>query len=468
MAQEQISSLSHDGPIYISYREIQDNKSEHEKISNDSAINSFLEVIDGFSRQTGKHDASDIDINDNVELLLNDIFESYPSVEERPRLMLMNNFCNSLMTRAREKGKYAIVIVTPSSVLVCHADSKEKTITRDAGVIERLLDTDNVDKYVKFEELSDGEYDVRHYERYRSKSLANWIGLRRGEIAYKSAGDITIFTEISGETCGFEFTQGEFEKKFLDDTGDYDLSNGIFTIPSNDYAVEQIQFGQKTFENTEEFFQNFYTIYYSVYSYRERFDELASTMEPYKTGLYDHKEKVTKGVDGPTQIRKEHDNLNITFASKQISLHAGWKVDLRRKFDEGTEVRIYHAGAPLSKDPITIGQFKIFNEMDIKDNETIEKIYDLVEESKMDGFSNLLCSILFKVIEAQIDPPVNHFFGQMAEHYESRLESDGLVAADETDMLEFKSRNWFVNEDEEDLSQKIISQTQNKNKLLID
>ena len=200
-------------PIYVYYREIL-RLPIIASITEPDQIHNFNDVLDGFEYQTGIHDFEDLDMEPNPVMMIESIFDSYPDHNDQQSAMLVNDFCSSMQTSARQEGKYAVLVVTGDSIFTCHTDSKQKSITKDIDVIERLLDTDNVNKYAEFRQGEDG-MSVRHYEKHKTKSLSGWLGIQDSEIAYKDAGEVDIFTEIDNSTVAFQYDRDEFADKFL-------------------------------------------------------------------------------------------------------------------------------------------------------------------------------------------------------------------------------------------------------------
>jgi len=170
-------------------------------------------------------------------MFVDKLLDAYPDHDEAFCTSLINDFSDSMKTRAREPGKYAVLILYDDSLVLCHTDSEEMTITKGAEVLERLLDSDNVDKYARFRQTDDG-IEVLQFERSVSKSFSEFLGLNPEEIAYEEAGDIKIFTEIDNSTVRFEFGQDEFEQKFIVG-GDYDLFTEILETPNEQYRVRR-------------------------------------------------------------------------------------------------------------------------------------------------------------------------------------------------------------------------------------
>ncbi len=455
-------------PIYVYYREIQSSDLHNRTITEPEAVLNFNEVLDGFEAQTGGHEFSELDMEPNPEMLIEMILDNYPEHNAQNCAMLVNDFCSSMMTSARQEGKYAVLIITADSVFICHTDSREKSITKDVDVIERLLDTDNVNKYAEFRQQNNDTI-VRHYERHQTKSLSGWLGISNSQIAYRDAGEVQIFTEIDSSTCAFQYTRDEFEEKFLLPEGNYELIEGVLRTPNNEYSVSQVRFGNKSYDDTEEFLQDFHSLYYEVKSYQEHFNQVASSMEPFQSKIYDNEDCVTEGKNGRNLVLKEHDDFNIVFASNKIQVAESWLVNLVQRFNYGTNTQIYHAGRPFSKDAFEIGSFQIYNETDANELEKLNTVYDRMQKAgTSDQLSNILSYVIFTVASDWLESPLSHFFSQMSKKYAKRLDAEGVVLRDEDDVIEFKARDWFTSADNEDaIADRITKEIHGDTRLLV-
>jgi len=143
------------GPVHFYYKEIQADTLNNWTLESESRVSNIHEVINGLDRQTSTHPLSELDIDDNPEMFVDTLLDSYPDHNETFCKSLINDFSDSMRTSAREEGKYAVLILYENSLVICHTDSEELTITKDAEVLERLLDTDNVDKYARFQRTDD-------------------------------------------------------------------------------------------------------------------------------------------------------------------------------------------------------------------------------------------------------------------------------------------------------------------------
>ncbi|MDS0278035.1 hypothetical protein NDI85_09530 [Halomicroarcula sp. S1AR25-4] len=464
---EQEHLVSEDfSPVYFYHREIQGSKLDKWTLRGESEVRNVLEVIDGLDRQAGTMSIDDLDLNANPEMFVEALLDGYPDHREEFCSSLLNDFSDSMHTRAREEGKYAILILTEGSVLICHTDSEELTITKDADVIERLLDADNVDKYARFRR-ADGGIEVLNFERNRrSKSFSDWLGLQPEEVVYEDAGDIKVFTEVDGSTCVFEFEREEFAKKFLID-GTCELLPGTLRMPGERYPVHHIKIGRRKFDTVDEFLQEFFSLYYDLKHYDAEYATLVNSMEPYTTTIVDHNDKVTiGGPRGETRLVKRNGEFNILFADRDIDLSAKWRLKLSKRFSNGTQTRIYHPGLDFSEEPVRIGPFEIHNRLDV-DAERLHQLHGVTQKAETgEYFSNVLHCVTFDLLSNQCSDSLQGFFKQMRDTYQDNLHADGLVLRDEDNVLEYKSRDWVVGKDEDETAEAITREIQAETRLL--
>lgn len=465
MKQEKLVEDGH-SPMHFYFREIQSEGLRKWTFEDEDQIDNILEVISGLERKTNSHQFDQLDLDKNTEMCVTNLLDLYPDFIEDFCSLLINNFSRSMMTRAREAGKYAVLIVFEDSVAVCHTDSEEKTITKDADVIERLLDTDNVSKYARFRDTDDGR-NVLHFERHLSKSFSNWLGLDPQEVAYDEAGEIKIFTKIDGSLVRFEYTQDDFEQKFVIDK-DYELVSGILRTPNDKYPVNHVEFGKQKYDTVDEFMQAFYSLYYDLSHFKSQYKTIAESITPHVSQVIDHESKVTKGgPNGETQVVKDNSDFGIVFADKNINLAAAWRLELAKAFKNGEGVQLHHVGLPLSEDPVLIGPFEIYNYIDIN-NDRLAQLYDITQEvGTGEHLSNIISCIIFYTASRWSPSPISYFLEQMARSFEDDLDAEGIIIRDEDKIVEFKSRDWVVGEDDEELARKITEEIQSDAKLLL-
>lgn len=468
--QARIIDEDHD-PIHLYYRGLQDKKLRDKTLSDNRKIRNFKEILDQLARQTGEHVLEEISLDENPRMFLKQLLQGYPDRDDTFSTALINNFCDSLKTRAREQGTYAVLIVMESSVIICHTDAKEKTVTKEAGVIERLLDADNVSRYIRFIQDSDGQIRVQHYERRLpiSDSLSDWLGLERSELSFREIGDIKIYTEIDDSTAVFQYTREEFEQKFLAEDSDYGLTGDEFETPNDQYPIDYLRIDRERFDTTEEFLQRFNTLYYDLENQRIRYQDIGNSMEAWVDSVYEKRNKVVKGSNEEIIASKSHDKLEILYTHSQIELAASWKIKLKKKFMNGSELRLWHAGMPYNEPPVQIGGFIIQNPIGISEDieSVLHRLAEYIRSDSSGSFiSNILSYTLFASLSDWTKSPISYFFEQLSGRYENDLKSDGIVMEEENDIIEYKAPEW-IPEGDDNLAKKIIKEVNNDLKVVI-
>lgn len=458
------------GPIYIYFREVNKDESLNEDtIDTEEKKERFMDVLQSFDNQMKSHDFSQLDLNANPENWIKSIVDSYPEVQTMICQSLINNFSDSLHTRQREEGKYTLLIVVKDSIYICHTDADAKTVSTDMEVITRLLDIDNVDKLINFRKKNDG-IEVRHYEKHRSKSLSDWLGLPKGHIAYGDAGNVKIYTQIGNATAAFEFSRSEFEEKFITKRN-FKIENDSLMTPDGSRPIEQIKLGRNIYEEPREFKQEFYTLFYDINLYVNRYDELMSSMDIYDKKVLDYEDEVSAPTADSRYLVKENDKFDILFCNSDIQLSNGFMESILERWMNNTQVKLFHAGGQFSQEAVVIGSLEIHNEeLEIGESilDTVEEIYELARNTYSgEPIRFIFLYLIFSILENSSEEPLSHFFDQMKEHFISKIDVNGSIIEEENGLLEFKDRDWFVNKDKDELAEDIVSETQGESKILI-
>lgn len=467
MKQERLADEDFD-PVYFYFKEIQAGGLNQWTLEENNAVRNILEVIKGLDEQTATHEIDSLEMDKNPQMFAENLIDTYPEHNDDFCVSLVNNFSNNMLTRAREKGKYVVLILLENSLVLCHTEADEKTVTKDAEIIERLLDTDNVDKYARFKQ-TDEDVEVLHFERHLSKSFSDWLGIPPEEVAYQEAGKIKVFTNIEDSTVRFEFEQEEFTQKFLIDE-EYELVSGFLVTPQDKYPIRHLKIGQRQFDNVDEFLQEFYSLYYDFKNFKAQYETVAESITPHVTTVVDHQYKVTKGgPNGEIVVKKDRDDeFNILFADKTIELSAQWRRRLAKKFRQNDPINLHHIGTDFSEEPDQIGQFEFYNELNV-DTERINELYTITQEARTgDTLSNIIYSVIFYTLSKWTTSPICHFFSQMSDFYESELSSEGMILRDEDGLMELKSRDWVAETDGSDaIAEKLTSEIQDDSKLIL-
>lgn len=465
MKQERLTEEEYK-PVFFFFQEIKTGDRKTWVFEDTEQIRSILTVLDALERQTRIHSLDELDIGDNPKMFVENLLRTYPDHLNDFCYSLLNNFSNQMLTRAREEGKYAVLILFEDSVAICHTDSDALTISKGRKVIERLLDADNVDKYVRFEQVSD-TIEAHHFERRLSKSFSEWLGIQPEEVAYQDAGDVQIYTTIDDSPARFEYDQEDFEDKFLKDE-EFELVSDFLITPKHKYPVTHVKLGSRRFETVDEFFETFYSLYFDLNHHGSLYETIAQSMTPILDTVIDHESKVTKGgPNGEIHAKKDDSELKLLYADKNIQLSARWRHKLTEKFRGNERVQLHHAGMSLSENPAKVGPFEFYNKLDF-DEERINQLYDITQEAKTaKPLSDIICCVIFYTLYNWTSSPIRHFFKQMTQSFEDELDAEGMVLRDEGKIIEFKSRDWVVETDNDAIVDKITKEIQSDSRLLL-
>ena len=153
---------------------------EHQTISDFGQIAKMAEIISTLEAMTGVGQSalSGLDMDSNPRTWIAEILASYPtSLDQRLMQWLLSDFTEHMKTRMLQEEKYAIGLVLSGKVVLCHSAYGGETITPTWEIIPRMLDTDNVLRFVTFT-AGDKLTSVRFWQKYASASFAAWLGLK--------------------------------------------------------------------------------------------------------------------------------------------------------------------------------------------------------------------------------------------------------------------------------------------------
>lgn len=230
--------------LYVFFREIKtrDKSLEGKKLVGDDA-RKVRTLLDSLANRTGgQHDLEALDVSsyfhDWVTVLLDKPFNP----PRKKAQYLAENFAKHMKTRARKKGKYVVIIVTPLRLIVCNSYTGQMALSVDLEVIETMLSEDNIDKFAEFIE-KEQRIVVNHFDKYDTQSFTDWLGIPESEVIYEQKGAVKLQTTIEGFTCIFELTREEIvEKIFWSDN--YKIEDGHLKTPSRKYPLISIKWGR--------------------------------------------------------------------------------------------------------------------------------------------------------------------------------------------------------------------------------
>ncbi|WP_435193834.1 hypothetical protein [Natronomonas sp. EA1] len=370
---------------------------------------------------------------------------------------LAEDFSDSMLSRAREKGKYVVFIISEGSLIAAHSFTGKKAITTDMTVIEELLSESNIDKFAEFRYDEDKDVIVEHYDRNDTVSFTNWLGIPEDEVAFNIKGDVRIYTEIDDIDVVFEFDEKDITKKLLG-SDRYDLSDGMLKTPNEKpRRIERIRWGHTAYSDVDDFKQDLFKISHNLARAFDLYnDEISNSLDSF-FDVEDHREAIIKFKNESTESisKPQVDNFELVYVNQYVDMHVSWRKHLcQNLLTDRDPLPICHAGAEFAEHPFKIGNFRIYNKMGLSEVQS-EYITDLLKTAEDMGSANLrplFTHVVFKLLSEATPKPLRYMFIEFANEFESQFltDSEGNSRVIQTEGeqidLEWKSPPWFERE----------------------
>lgn len=432
----------------MSSKRVKEKAIRNNRITSSENKGKILDVINSLVKIGTQKQFYELELKENCIEWIIDVLNSFPSFDEKLVRYLLNDFTGSMQTRMREEEKYAIAIVSDGDLLLCHSDVGEKTITPDWSVIERMLDSDNVKRFILFRKRNDS-IDVVYWERYRSESFVGWLGLPESEAFYYLGGENRFYTEIDGMRCVIELSDNEVEDRLVNliDKNTIVLPQNIRRLP-----LIQIRSGKKRYSTLEEFREDLTNRKYNLTSFIEKYEKVMSSLEPLINRFIDDNNRVIKIENSHEKIiiRKINPHFVILFSNDQITMKNSFLEELHTKFLNNTHTRLFHAGMKISQKPLRIKSFEFFNKL--ATSTIIKTFIEKYERLKIidEYIDKILCYTAVSLLEAENRvAPIHHFLNRFLEKLVIDYIPTSIILQREDKVIEFKSRDFFTGRDRE-------------------
>lgn len=424
----------------------------------------FESVINSL-REIGKERPIDqFELKENCVQWINDALSDFSmsnATKDANLKFLLNDFSSSMMTRMREEDKYGLAIVSEKFLLLCHTTMGEKTITPVLDVVDRMLDRDNVERYVIFYKRDKFTY-VIFYEHSPSDFFTRWLGISQKEAFTYLGGKNRIYSALDGIHYVIEMTDDEIENQLLKDNGVFNRDNNqlILKTPIEIIDIRQIRVGKKQYNNMPDFLQDYLARRYELDYYQEAYRKIAESLDPLMHTYVDDSDAVitvSNKVD-EIKIKKRNTNFQILFAgttktSMEIQFRESFFAKIFSDYKNGGNIRIFHAGMKIFQQDVgsyKIGSMEIFNE--IQSNAIIEELLKLSKDAEIRDamlFNSLQYSIFQLLHQINADTPISLLFLKFSQVFEKSIKKPKTLIQNEGDVIEYKSRDFLVGKDNE-------------------
>jgi hypothetical protein len=413
------------------------------------------------SKTKSEYEIEKLSIPINQKKWVAKLLKVYPNLDAETAGFVIDDFNSRLLTRQKEEGKFTILICFGNMTILSHSKG-EKTLTTTKRnllkITKRLLDTGNVLRYLIFEVRNDKIY-VSFYERVKSKSFLQFLGVPEGDIYYEFYGDIVFFLTFGNKILKYETSPEDVQELIKSKS----ISGNIMTINNTNFIISKIQSGIKTFESVDKFLEHFYTYLQKLDFYQDKFAEIQQCLDPFFGQIYDSKDEVYKIVNIKEGIKKE----TLCIKNHPFSLLFGYKKDgsginfseeflsvLSQNMISGQQQELCHVGDVFCNIPIQILGLKIHNKTNANSDllnivKSLNKTYIDISGEKIKlllslGISEIARGMIFK------DMHISYLFDRISEHILEQLNEKfntnyNFIGMEEP-VVEFKESTFWLRE----------------------
>jgi len=436
--------------IFAFSKKIKEEKVEYSTILDEGDIEKIESVISKLPPPKEKR-LDEIGLRTNPKKWIISLLNNYPNIDKEDMEELLNDFTDSMRTRMREESKYALGIIMKDQILLCHSIYGEETITPEWKTIPRMLDSDNVLRYIRFIRTKEKDIVVKYFERYATESFVEWLRLPQKEAFYHFGGYYRIYSEVDGIVSVFELNEDEIEK-WIKSHPEFSDGKIKFSTPVEYLTVKQIKVGRKIYDNTKDFLQDYSAEKYQISYHQREYKKIVSSMQPFTYKFYDEKSRLVKIQDSEavSVVEKRNPNLDILFLNEHIDLRESYLEDIYKRFVNGEKINIFHAGVSYAYSPLKIGSMSILNDIKLSYlTELLLKYYSNVNLQDRD-LKRFIEIVIFDLLTHDAETsPLNHFLKKFKQKLCKELSFGERLTKLEDGIIELKSRDYFVGKDRE-------------------
>jgi hypothetical protein len=386
----------------------------------------------------------ELDLDANPRRWITSNIRDYPRrLHSKEIGYLLSDFTDAMKTRMREESKYAISLVAQDKLILSHSYYGEETITPEWKIIPRMLDTDNVLRYVCFTNHK-GIIKVRFWERESTSSFIEWLGLPRKQ-AFLFGGAYRIRTDIDNITTEFQLAEDEIEN-WMKSHPEFREGRVKLDNPIEFIQVNEVRVGHKRYNIVGEFIQDYDAENYGITEYQKKYEKLMKDMSPLFITYYDEKTRLAKlqGDEEITEISKKLPSVDIIFMNEYIKIREGYIADIVNRCLNNEKLRICHAGVAFHSPPLVVGNLEFYNKINV--DVLVQQIVDYFNMTNLQDRTLFLCMkfvILSILAKINVSLPIFHFIERLAKEIIKSAYIKGVWTKLEGPIVEYKPRGIF-------------------------
>ena len=458
--QEKLIDNKSNQEVRLYYKEIRtQEKLSTATISNSNKVRDIKALVSDIRAKGGRKHTVDELSNSiggrNIFIWAQKILEEQSEKKELIQY-ISNDFKTHLKKRAIERGKYFVALCLDHELLIFHTHTKQKTLTTNADLIDRLLDTHIINKYARFY-ITSNTLTVEHFDEYRTDGFSKWLGIPYEELNIGEIGNIHFYTVLAGNKYRITLSEEDAVEAILNSES-MRISADSFQLNNKNFPLEKIRWGEE-YKNGYTFLETLKAKQLGVKRHQKKYEEICKELTRFLQDgtVRDYASKVEGNFKDKIyhkNVRKEI-KLNVIFANKQIRLAPKYGQRIIHDFIHGKEIAFFHAGSEEVFEPQKIGSFRFLSDLDIseRDRKNIHSLASTVTKDTSTGFEEVLTSVIFCVLSDLTKEPLSPFLSQLSKfaipeyNFTSHITTlEGLGG------IEYKSWGWIYNSEGKKIS----------------
>lgn len=428
----------------IFYRPVNDNNLISERDFSENQKKSLLNVFKSF-KTSSFMDFEDISLNRNPKAWIESLIKE---CDESKVNYLINDFSENMNTNMREKNMYVILILLENELILAHSKMGEKSITPDFKVFDRMLDKDNLMRFVSFK-LIEKSIQVKHYEKNKSKFFKEWLGISYKNLYYEFGGENKFYFNHNGSTLVLELKDEEIDMFMDNNEFNLETNTIILSNPIQHLSIDHIQRSNKRYKNYESFRRDFTSRKFNLMVYKEAYEKLYDSLYLFENKFFDCSDALKMGDE--VYQKKENENISILFCDKNISLDSRFLNELKVALINNYDYSIIHIADKFSDNPIEINNFKVYNELNTELSQPLINYFNSGEYSPTLE-KILLYSIFYCLSLENKNYKICYFFEELLIDLVDNLDKN--VKITENEIIELKARD-FISGTNDDIIEKL-------------
>lgn len=422
----------------MTYRLVNKKEQKTKDNFNKNQINSLLNVLDSLNKSK-PFSLEKSNMKSNPKEWIRELLTSN-EYNENISKYLLNSFSEEMNTNMRKQDKYVILILLKNRLILAHSTMGEKSINPDFKVFERLLDKDNIMRFVSFE-YKDNEIKMEHFEKNKSKFFREWLGIPERNLFYIFGGENKFYSEINGYPLVIELKDEDIEKISQENSIKIENKTITFNNPLEKLEIKHITRQKKKYNNYNSFHREYTSRRYHLQYYVDKYNELTHTMDIYmEKKIFDYPDRVGT-EDQTTNITKYNDNILVFFCDNRINLTEEFLNKFMVKLLNNEETCIFHAGTKIKEEPLIIGNLKILNELNI---DICSPLIDYYNKNEFPPFMNklLIYGIFCCLIKSNDNTSIKILFNEIIKKLNDEIGIAGEIKEDK--IIELKASSYIA------------------------